>query len=66
MRATVKTASNPEATDSTGDAEVQINFIRAWPASFSRVEWTPRQGFRPERLFGQGRVSNKARRPNNL
>lgn len=33
-----------------------FTFSRAWPATFSKVEWTPETGFVPQEIFAQERI----------
>ena len=40
----------------TGGTPAGLTFTRAWPATFSKVEWTPSDGFVPQEIFAQERI----------
>lgn len=47
----------------TGGTLPSLTFTRAWPATFSKVEWTPDGGFVPQEIFVQERI--RPPRPSN-
>ena len=59
MRAT----ADSYAVGGMGGMPPGLTFSRAWPATFSKVEWTPSNGFVPQEIFAQERI--RPPRPSN-
>ncbi len=51
MRSTIEARTVRDGGTPAGATDLNITFNRAWPASFSRVEWSSRYGFTPERIL---------------
>lgn len=51
MRSTVRSITEQ---GNTPVGSLEVSFTRRWPASFSRVNWSPESGFQPAPIFSYG------------
>ncbi len=54
--ATMRETAEAYGAVATGGTPQGLTFTRAWPATFSKVDWTPSGGFVPQEIFAQERI----------
>lgn len=50
-----------QAAVAAGETNRTLTFTRAWPATFSKVDWTADTGFAPQEIFVQERIRRSPR-----